>query len=72
MNKTNLSSGIGVWFEQEIENVIRSIDESNSDVADAIPTAEMAVYRRGFRAAVNAMAVAFGLNYRSESYEDFL
>ena len=62
-----LASGIGVWFEQEIENALRAIDIANEDVANLVPTPEMQVYRKGYTAAINALAATFGVNYRSAS-----
>ena len=62
-----LSSGIGVWFEQEIENTLQAIDAANLDVAEFVPTQEMRIYRKGYAAAINAVAAALGLNYRSIS-----
>ena len=41
-----LASGIGVWFEQEIENALRGIDEVNLDITSVVPTREMEIYRR--------------------------
>jgi hypothetical protein len=60
-----LASGIGVYFEKEIENALRAVDEANNDIAKVINTREMDIYRKGFSAAIDAVAVTFGLNYRS-------
>lgn len=65
-----LASGIGVWFEQEIENALRAVDLANEDVASLVPTAEMQIYRRGYVAAINALAATFGVNYRTGDVQD--
>ncbi len=65
--KKRLSSGIGVWFEKEIENALKAIDFANKDVSELVPTPEMQVYRQGYQAAINAMAASFGVNYRADA-----
>ena len=57
-------AGIGVWFKEEIENTIHSIDLANHDVAQHIQTNEMRLYRAGFDAALDAVATAFGVERR--------
>jgi hypothetical protein len=61
-----LSNGLGVYFQQDIENVLRGVDAASLDIANIVPTPQMEIYRRGHAAAINAMSAAFGLNYRSE------
>ena len=53
---------VRTWFPDEIENVLRSVTQANGDLADAIDTPEMALYRRGFDAAVLAIATGFGVD----------
>jgi len=67
LSNKRLSSGIGVWFEQEIENALQAIDAANLDVAEFVPTQEMRLYRKGYAAAINAIAAALGVNYRSDA-----
>lgn len=55
---------VRTWFPDEIENTIKAIDQANNDVAQHIPTPEMQMYRLGYEAAINALATAFGLDYR--------
>jgi len=55
-------ASLKIWFRDEIANVLRSVDRANRDIADAIPTREMALYRRGFTAALRAVAEAFGIS----------
>lgn len=56
-------SGIGVWFKEEIENTLRAVDLANLDVAQHIHTPEMNLYRRGYEAAIDSLASAFGIEY---------
>ena len=53
----------GVWFPNEIMNALEAVERANADVAAAVNTPEMALYRRGWEAAIGAMAAAFGLAY---------
>jgi hypothetical protein len=69
MKDKKLITGIGVWAEKDIENTLRGVDVANLDVATIVPTPEMQIYRRGYAAAISAMSVAFGLNYRSQPAE---
>lgn len=56
------SHGLGVWFKDEIKNVLLSLDAANLDIAQNVPTHEMALYRKGYEAAIQAMALAFGIS----------
>jgi len=60
-----LASGIGVWFEKDIENALMSLDTANEEIYSLIQTPEMKIYRHGYSAAITAMATMFGCNYRS-------
>lgn len=53
---------VRTWFPDEIANTLRAVAMSNSDIADAIDTPEMALYRRGFDAAIAAIAAGFGVD----------
>ena len=58
-----LDHSAGVWFPNEILNALAAVERANADVAAAVNTPEMALYRRGWEAAIGAMAAAFGLAY---------
>lgn len=53
---------VRTWFPDEVFNVLQSVALANGDLADAIDTPEMALYRRGFDAAVAAIAAGFGID----------
>jgi len=57
------SSGLGVWFTDEIKNALLSVAAAHLDVAECIDTPEMRLYHKGFEAAVKAMALAFGITF---------
>ena len=57
------SCGFKIWFRDEIENVIHAVDAANSDIASCIDTPEMALYRKGYEAALHAVAQALGIDY---------
>lgn len=63
------SSGLNVWFKEEVGNIIRSIDSSNRSIARHVRTSEMAMYRMGFKDALDALSEAFGLSYDRETRE---
>lgn len=48
-----------VFFREDIKNVLRSIDSANACLADHVPTSQVAIYRAGFTAALQAVALAF-------------
>lgn len=52
---------VRTWFPDEIENQIDAVDQSNRSISQAIPTPEMALYRRGFEDAIAALRTSFGL-----------
>ena len=60
--KTNRSPMVRTWFPDEIENTLNAVNQSSSSIAAAIPTQEMALYRRGFTDALRALATAFGVD----------
>jgi|YNPNPStandDraft_1061719.scaffolds.fasta_scaffold15091_3 hypothetical protein len=61
------NQGIGVWFRNDILDTLTAIDAANWDVAQYIDTPEMRLYRKGYEAAIQAMAAAFGLSYQPRS-----
>jgi len=56
------SGGLGVWFRDEIKDILLALDAANLDVAQHVPTSEMQLYRKGYAAAIQAMAAAFGIS----------
>lgn len=59
---TNKSPLVRVWFQYDIEQMLTSVMIANGDIADAIDTPEMRLYRRGFDAAIAAIAAAIGID----------
>jgi len=57
------SGGLGVWFKDEINNILLGVVAAHLDVSECIDTPEMRLYHKGFEAAVNAMALAFGITF---------
>lgn len=53
---------VRTWFPDEVSNILQSVLSANSDLADAIDTPEMALYRRGFDAAIASISIAFGID----------
>ena len=57
---------LGIWSKDEILQAMRAIDMANRSIADQIDTPEMHLYRRGFEAALRAVAEAFGMQIEWE------
>lgn len=55
--------GLGIWFKDEIEDILLAIDEANLDMASRFDTPEVRIYRQGFTAAISAVATAFGIRW---------
>lgn len=50
-----------VHSREEIQNMLNSIDKANRDLADQLPdNPGVAIYRKGFWAAISAVAEAIG------------
>jgi len=64
---TSRKSGVGVWFKEEIENIIASVESANASVAQHVQTPEMRLYCAGYNAALEAIAIAFGVKHDSQS-----
>jgi hypothetical protein len=56
-------SGLGIWFRDGIKNILLAIDEANLDMVSRFDAPEVRIYRRGFAAAISAVATAFGIRY---------
>lgn len=61
MTRQTFAPMVRTWFPDEVFNVLQSVVLANGDLADAIDTPEMALYRRGFDAAIAAIAASFGI-----------
>ena len=48
-----------VFLKQDIAHILHGIDRANADLATNLPVAEVAIYRAGFLAAIEAVAAAF-------------
>ena len=55
-----------VFLKADIENILNSIDEAVADLAVNLPFQEVAIYRMGFAAAMQAVAKAFDIELRSK------
>ncbi len=47
-----------VFFREDIRNLLRAIDSANAALAVHLPTSQVAIYRAGFVAALQAVALA--------------
>lgn len=58
---------LDVYFRDDIANILRAVNQAGEGMAVEMPTKddgevrELAAFRRGFRAALGAVATAFGL-----------
>ncbi len=59
--------GSGVWFPDEIMDALSAVDLANWDISRQIDTPEVRMYRRGYEAAIAAIATTFGLAYYPRS-----
>jgi hypothetical protein len=59
-----LDRSCGIWYRDDILDVLSSVDAANWDIARHIATPQMRIYRQGFEAALQAIAAAFGLSYK--------
>lgn len=58
------NQGLGVWFRDEIQDALIAVDAANWDIAQHLEGAdEIKLYRKGFEAALRAVAAVFGLSY---------
>lgn len=66
-NGNGMQRGLKVWFRDEIHNTLAAVDTANFDLASSIDSAEMKIYRKGYAAAIQAVAAAFGVAYSPRS-----
>ena len=59
-----------VWLTEDIRSILESVDRANADLAECLPTHEVAIYRRGFTAAIVAVAAAFGVEVPQKQVQD--
>lgn len=55
--------GLKIWFRDEIQNALAAVDIASTDLLSGIDSSEIQMYRRGYAAAIRAVAAAFGLSY---------
>lgn len=60
--------GLGVWFREEIERALWAVQEVMEGVMVEVgeETEYLRGYREGYRAAIKAMAQAFGVKVREK------
>lgn len=51
-----------VFWREDIQSILRAIDCANASLAAHVPVAEVAIYRAGFAAALQAVATSFGVD----------
>ena len=56
-------SSLDVWFRDDIQNALCSVDISNADICELIPHRDAAIYRRGYLTALRSIAAVFGIEY---------
>jgi hypothetical protein len=64
------SPGLEVWFRDDIQNTLRSVDSANAELFKAINTPEMQHFRQGYEAALRAIGEAFGIRYRPANHQE--
>jgi len=69
-NSFYYDSGLNFWSRDDINNALRAIDLASAEVFAAIDTPEVQLYRRGYEAAIRAMAEAFGIHHISPVHYD--
>lgn len=62
----HLSSNMGIWFEQELQDVLRAILQTSTGITDHVLNEKATIYQAGFTAAVQAIAVALGVSLDQE------
>lgn len=55
--------GLKVYFRDEIHNALTAVDTANLELLANIDSPELQMYRKGYAAAIRAVAAAFGLSY---------
>ncbi len=60
---------LDMWFKEDIRNILISINVANADIADYTGDPQLMTYRRGYVAALTAMAACFGINLMESARE---
>ena len=58
MNRNHLSSGMGIWFEQHLKDLLIATRQTAAGITTLLNTEQAALYQRGFDDAINAVALA--------------
>jgi len=53
--------GLDIWFKDDIKNILLGIEFANAHLATYCSEDEIQAYREGFKAALLATAVSFGI-----------
>lgn len=51
-----------VFLRDDVENIMKAVDRANASLVNHLPMEEVAIYRAGFVAAMQAMAAAFDVS----------
>lgn len=54
-------SGFRVWSRGDIIAILAAAEQANADIADCLEGAGIKMYRRGWSAAMRAIAAGFGI-----------
>jgi len=57
----DMDLGLDMWFKDDIRNILLGVELANADLATHYGDAELRAYREGFKAALIATAVSFGI-----------
>jgi len=60
---------LGIWFRDEIRDTLLAVDTANLDIANSIDIPEIRLYRKGYEAAIRAVATAFGISYPFHQFQ---
>jgi len=61
--------GLDVWFKEDIRNILLGVELANAHLASHYSDDEVRAYREGFKAALAATAVSFGIYPREIEVE---
>lgn len=53
--------GVEIWFKDDIRNILLSVNASSADAAQWAEATHIVAYRRGYQAALCAVALACGI-----------
>ena len=58
-----LASNMGIWFEQDIQNLLRAAQVTSLAATTLAGTPEAETFQRGFDDAIKALAIGFGVPF---------